>query len=149
MIEKKLIVTEYSDLSSCKEDTTREIDLTIILEHDIKDASGNIIHSKGKVINPLNYRNMRLDFLFLDVDNLEQVEIFLQKAQKRPTQPMAVAGNLSHFYENVKRNNISTPAGKSTQLMLDRFQIKCTPPTLVKQKGKVLEVIEYKIEDTK
>ncbi len=85
MIEKKLIVTEYSDLSSCKEDTTREIDLTIILEHDIKDASGNIIHSKGKVINPLNYRNMRLDFLFLDVDNLEQVEIFLQKkAQKTP-----------------------------------------------------------------
>jgi len=148
MVEKKLIVSEFDDIRSCQENTTRAVDLTIILDHDIKDSSGNVIHSKGKTVNPLDYRDMRRDYFFLDVDNLTQVKMFIQEAANRPMQPMAIAGNLSHFYENVKRNGIEIPAGKSTQLMLDRFQIRCAP-TLVRQKGKMLEVIEYQVEDVK
>jgi hypothetical protein len=148
MVEKKLYVDGFDNISKCQDNSTREVDLTVILEHDIKDPSGNILFSKGTVVNPFDYNDMKRNYFFLDVDNLTQVKKYLEVSQSSQIQPMATAGNLSFFYQNTARSGKAVPAGKTSQLMIDRFQIRCTP-TLVRQKDKKIEVIEYYIEDVK
>lgn len=49
-------------------------DPSIVVEHDIRDAKGNLIAARGRRVNPLDFVQMRIALVFIDGDDKAQVE---------------------------------------------------------------------------
>lgn len=61
-------------IKDSKENREYYYDPTFVLDHDIKDPNGQLIHEKGKVINPLSKVPLSNALIFINGDNKEQVE---------------------------------------------------------------------------
>ena len=49
-------------------------DPSIVVEHDIRDAQGNLIAARGRRVNPLDFVSMRTSLVFVDGDDRAQIE---------------------------------------------------------------------------
>lgn len=49
-------------------------DPSIVVEHDIRDAKGNLIAARGRRVNPLDFVQMKTALVFIDGDDGAQVE---------------------------------------------------------------------------
>lgn len=49
-------------------------DPSIVVEHDIRDAKGNLIAPRGRRVNPLDFVQLRTALVFIDGDDPAQVE---------------------------------------------------------------------------
>jgi conjugal transfer pilus assembly protein TraW len=146
LIEKGMIVNEFDDMPHCTKSSSKSIDLTYILDKNISDSNGNILYSKGTTVNPFNYVGLNKAYLFLDVDNITQINHYFMLAKESDNiQPMAVKGNLQRFYQISSNKGIPVPAGKASKLMLEKFQISCIP-SLVTQKEKLINVESFDTE---
>jgi|GEM_PF-2650343 len=142
-LAKKMQVKGF-DIPICTENRTKKVNPTYILDHNIKDANGNVLYSKGTVVNPFEYMNFKRKYFFLDVDNTTQVQLYknLLASSDKSIHPLAVSGNLQKYYQKAKSLNIPIPAGKANKKMIKRMNITCVP-ALAYQDGKVLKVREF------
>jgi hypothetical protein len=146
MLTKQMEVDGF-DIPNCSENNTKTVNPTYILDHHIKDTSGNILYSKGTVVNPFNYISFKRKYFFLDVDNDTQVNLYREIVNKSdiPIQPLAVSGNLQEFFYKAKSMGLPIPAGKTNTQIIKKMNIRCVP-SLAYQKGNLLEVKEFGIK---
>ena len=66
-------------ISDAKESREYYYDPTFILKQDIRDYKGQLIHAKGKEINPLSKVPLKIALIFINGDNEKQVEYALNE----------------------------------------------------------------------
>ena len=82
---KQYVETPPAVRAISKAKQTREFfyDPTYVLQEDIKDHQGIIIHNKGTKINPLISTSLTQDLIFIDGDDNEQVELALKIREEK------------------------------------------------------------------
>lgn len=74
--------TPVANITKAKEAQEYTYDPTYILNEDISDSKGKIIHHAGTKINPLEFTNLNERLLFIDGDDKAQVKLALNLTQK-------------------------------------------------------------------
>ncbi|MGA1846214.1 hypothetical protein [Deferribacter abyssi] len=145
LVDKQLYVD--FDLPDAKEHKIREYEPVYVLDHDIKDQSGNILYPKGYSYNVFDYVTFTRKYFFLNAEKKEQVAKYLEYSRVNGlVQPIVVKGSLSYFYETIKKyQNPPIPAGRASKLMLEKMFVKRLP-SVVYQKGKKLIVEELPVK---
>ena len=116
-------------------------DPSYILQEDIKDQDGDIIHKKGTVVNPLDTVALPQDLLFIDGDSKEQVNWALNYSKSDICKIILVKGQPIELMKKHKLRVYFDQKG----ILLGRFGITQTP-ALVKQKGNRLLIEEIKVD---
>jgi len=98
--EMKTKTTEYVNRPTPVKGITRATeskityyDPTYILQEDIKDHEGRLIHKAGKRINPLEYLSLGENLIFIDGDDSEQVDLALTLNAVGKTKIILVKGS--------------------------------------------------------
>jgi conjugal transfer pilus assembly protein TraW len=130
-------------LSPATENSTHYYDPTIVMADDIFDAEGNLIHSKGKRINPLDYVEFSKPILFFDADNEQQREWVVSKYHLAPNKPrlVLVKGSPVDMGKMFKVRVYFDQRG----YMVNKFQIKHTP-ALVSRERDLLRIDEIALQ---
>lgn len=145
MFEKQMEIKDF-EIPKCTQNRTKTIDPTYILDHDIKDANGNVLYSKGTIVNPFDYITFKREYFFLDVDNSTHVKLYkkILESSKKLVQPLAVSGNLQKYYYDAAKIGINIPAAKPNNQIIEKMNITCVP-SLAYQEGKMLKIEEFAI----
>lgn len=69
--------TAVAGITKAKQDKTFYYDPTYILQNDIRNHEGKLIHKAGTRVNPLVYLPLTEDLIFIDGDDKEQVTLAL------------------------------------------------------------------------
>ncbi len=64
-------------LPRAAQDRSFHYDPSIILSHDIRDASGALLYAKGTQVNPLDFVSMTQGLILIDGDDPEQIDWML------------------------------------------------------------------------
>jgi conjugal transfer pilus assembly protein TraW len=115
-------------------------DPSYILQEDIKDQDGDIIHKKGTVVNPLDTVALPVNLLFIDGDSKEQVNWALNYSKSDICKIILVKGQPMELMKSHKLRVYFDQKG----ILIGRFGITQTP-ALVKQKGNKLLIEEFKV----
>jgi conjugal transfer pilus assembly protein TraW len=67
-----------SGITNAKKDKVLYYDPTYVLQNDIRDHEGKLIHKAGSKVNPLSHIHLREDLIFIDGDNKDQIELALK-----------------------------------------------------------------------
>lgn len=70
-------------ITNAKKDKVLYYDPTYILQHDIRDHEGKVIHKAGSKVNPLSHIHLREDLIFIDGDNKDQIELALKLRESK------------------------------------------------------------------
>ena len=131
-------------ITDAKENREYYYDPTFVLEEDIRDHNDQLIHEKGKVINPLSKVGLHNVLIFINGDNVDQVEYALNqyKVQKEKAKIILTSGSPSKLQK----------AHKEVIIYFDQFGaltkklgIKAVP-AMVKQAGLKLKINEVAIK---
>lgn len=122
-------------LLSASESRNWMFDPTITLASDIRGAKGELIHSAGTRVNPLDSVKLRADLLFLDGDDPVQIEWALR--QNANAKLILVKGAPLELMKARQRRFYFDQGGKLTE----KFGITAVPAR-VRQQGRALEVSE-------
>jgi conjugal transfer pilus assembly protein TraW len=117
-------------------------DPSMTVESDIKDHKGNLIASKGDVINPLDRVSWGAPLLFLDGDDPEQVA--WAETQHVLAKWVLVNGSPVDLEEKLKRPFYFDQAG----MLVSKFGIRAVP-CRISQKDKKLLVEEIIVREQK
>ena len=110
-------------------------DPTITLAADIRGAKGELIHAAGTRVNPLDSVGLRVDLLFLDGDDPDQLAWALK--QDANAKLILVKGAPLELMKARQRRFYFDQGGKLTE----RFGIRSVPAR-VRQQGRLLEISE-------
>lgn len=77
-------------------------DPTYVVQDDLKDHQGQIIHSKGTRINPLETVNLSQNLLFFDGDDEDQVAFAKEKLKEVPLKLILIKGAPLALSEKLK-----------------------------------------------
>lgn len=126
-------VMGVSDLPPGMPPKTRYFDPSIIIHHDIRNADGKVLASKGTRINPLDYTELHTVLIFINGDNNKQLEwatrlIPKNRQQGKSSTLILVNGNIKTVGESLQHRVYFDQYGKLCQ----RFAITHTP-TIVYQ----------------
>lgn len=121
-----------------------EYDPSIIVQNDIKDHLGRVIHAKGTRVNPLDHVSMPYELLFFNANSEAHLQWALEKHAKAETKPMLilVAGSAFALDEQYEPSFYFDQAGTLTQ----KFGIQQVP-CIVRQAGKKLMISEIKLQE--
>ncbi len=88
--------TSVSGITKAKEKKEFFYDPTYVLDQDIKDYTGRLIHSAGTVVNPLEFTKLNDALLFIDGDDYFQVNFALEqyKTKNEKLKIILVKGSL-------------------------------------------------------
>ena len=115
-------------------------DPSYILQEDIKDQDGDIIHKKGTVVNPLDTVALPQHLLFIDGNSKEQVDYALNYSRSDICKIILVKGAPMDLMKRHKERTYFDQKG----ILTGRFGIT-QAPALVKQKGNRLLIEEFKV----
>lgn len=132
-------------LSEAKKNRTFSVDLTYTLDFDITDGNGNVLYPKGYTFNPLDYIIFPNILVMIDGESRGQVDWFKRSkyAQDQSVMLLITGGSYWDLVMELKR-----PVFYATQDILHRFRIQSVP-SVVRQKGRLMEVTEYVIDRKK
>lgn len=119
----------------------RIYDPSYILQEDIKDQDGDIIHKKGTVINPLDTSPLPTELLFIDGDNQSQVNWAVEHSKSIHSKIILIKGAPMELMEEHKTRMYFDQKG----LLVGRFGITQVPAK-VAQKGNKLLIEEFRLE---
>lgn len=111
------------------------IDPTVTLDTDIRGARGELIHTAGTRINPLDSVSLRSELVFLDGDDPEQLAWAL--GREEPAKLILIKGAPLELMRSRQRRFYFDQGGK----LVAHFAIRAVP-ALVRQRGRQLEVSE-------
>lgn len=145
-MEKRVLAYRPSDLSklpAAREYRQRLVDMTYTLEIDIPDQHGNVMYPKGYVFNPLDYIDYPTTIVVMDGSDREQVEWFkASKYAKNITVKLIVTDG--NYYD--LGTELGIPVFYLKGIIASRFRLEYVP-SVVKQKGRMMEVTEIDVKD--
>lgn len=71
------------NITKAKESKEYFYDPTYVLDQDIYDHIGKLIHAKGTKVNPLEFSSLREDLIFIDGDDEAQIKFALQQYRQK------------------------------------------------------------------
>lgn len=119
-------------------------DPTYVVQEDIRDHQGKILHSKGTRINPLETVSLSQNLLFFDGDDLAQVAFVKEKLKEGSMKLILVKGAPLALSEELKVSVYFDQSG----LLTKKLGIKHVP-VLVGQENLRLRIEETKSEEQK
>lgn len=134
--------TPVSLITAANQNRNFVFDPSIILDHDVLNASGQFIAKKGTRVNPLLYVSLDKTLIFYNADDPKEREFVLKKEQtlKGQTKLILVNGSILEEERRLKKIVYFDQSGK----LVNRFGILHTPCT-VEQQGSVLKISEVKL----
>jgi conjugal transfer pilus assembly protein TraW len=75
--------TAIKNITKAKESKEYFYDPTYVLDQDIYDYIGKLIHAKGTKVNPLEFSSLREDLIFIDGDDEAQIKFVLQQYRQK------------------------------------------------------------------
>lgn len=142
--EKIVRPTPVSGLYKAEEDKTFYHDPTYILQENIKDHEGKIIHYAGEQINPLDTVSLTENLLFIDGDDKKQIDYLLHliTSSDKAFKVILINGSPLSLEEELKLPIYFDQAGSITKkLRIERV------PSLVEQDERLLKITEIKLGD--
>jgi len=132
-------------LPSAREDRVFPVDMTWTLDFDIPDGRDGILYPRGFSFNPLAYVFLPSVLVVIDGEDARQVEWFKTSPYAKDQRVMLLltGGSYGAVMEKFKR-----PVFYANGKIVRKFQLKAVPSVIV-QKGTVMEVREYALEDNK
>ena len=114
--------------------TKRYYDPTYVLKEDIKDADGDVIHKKGKRVNPLEIMPLSHRLIFIDGDDKEQVSFAFKESKAYLSKIILVKGNVGDLMREHKIRLYFDQMG----ILTSKFGIDKVPTVLSQSGTKVL-----------
>ncbi|ARN84773.1 type-F conjugative transfer system protein TraW [Candidatus Nucleicultrix amoebiphila] len=137
---KALNPTRLNSVHRTSEERSYLYDPTLIVEEDIKDHRGRIIHQKGTHINPLDMVSWGVPLVLLDGDDKEQIHWALKN--HKDAKLVLIAGKPLDLSERHKKRFYFDQGG----MLIKKFKIQQVPAR-ISQKGKHLLIEEVLLED--
>jgi conjugal transfer pilus assembly protein TraW len=81
------------DITNAQEDKTWYFDPTYVLQEDLKDHEGKIIHKKGYKVNPLEKTRLSKALIFIDGDEELQVKYALKESLDKQVKIILTKGS--------------------------------------------------------
>lgn len=141
----------FEPLAKAGETVTRELDPSIMVTQDMKDADGNIIHAAGTVINPLDIMPFTQVMMIFDpLDEEERKEIDRQRKTWEKEHPGAV---ISYLVTRIDRDKgwdsykeitdwLDAPIYLLTPEVKSRWQLRVTPSIVTADNDKKVFLVE-------
>ncbi len=129
-------------MTKATENRRTTMDMSITLKQAITDENGRIIYPAGTRINPFDYSALTNTLLFIDGDDLQQVQWAqkLDKAQKGKTKLILVKGSLKAMNQKWSKAVYFDQSGAlSHKLNIQHL------PAEVHQQDKQLQIVEVKL----
>ncbi|NRA73708.1 MAG: type-F conjugative transfer system protein TraW [Rickettsiales bacterium] len=117
-------------------------DPTYEVKEDIKDHRGNILYKAGYKVNPLKYKSLKEDLIFIDGDDRSQVRFAVDYKTKKAAKIILVKGSPISLQRELKTIMYFDQYGELTS----EFKIKQVP-AIVSQENLLLRIQELKVED--
>ena len=123
---------------------TRQLDMTLTVEHDLADADGNVFAKAGTRVNPLAMMQLSKDILLFDAADAAQAVWAKQyiTTSKRPVKPILTAGPVLQLMQDWNVQLWFDQGG----YLAKRFRIEYLPVVL-RQRGELLELEEVAVHD--
>lgn len=128
-------------LPRAKRNRSFPVDMTYTTEIDVPDGKGGILYPKGYTFNPLDYVTYPKTLVVIDGTDPEQVKWFAtSEYDKRIDVTLLLTGG--SFGAVSKR--ISRPLFYADRKIVERLKLQAVP-SVVRQKGRIMEVTEVKL----
>lgn len=131
-----------AELEPAIKDDVFLVDMTYVLENDIKNAAGGILYKKGYTFNPLDYINLDSKYIIINADNQKELEWF-RKSKFYNNYEYKVLLSGGSYYDLTKELN--RQVYYLPKEMKERMQIKHTV-SLISQENKYIKIIEICIQ---
>lgn len=130
-------------LPAAKKDRVFPVDMTYTLDFDIPDGKGGIIYPRGYRFNPLDYVFLPNVLVVIDGADARQIKWFQASSYARDMHVMLLlsGGSYGTVMEKLKR-----PVFYADGKIAAKFKLQAVPSVIV-QKGTVMEVKEYALKD--
>jgi conjugal transfer pilus assembly protein TraW len=125
-------------LPRAKRNRSFPVDMTYTTDIDVPDGKGGILYPKGYTFNPLDYVTYPKTLVVIDGTDPEQVKWF---AASEYDKRLDVTLLLSEGNFGTVSKRISRPLFYADSKMIERLKLKAVP-SVIKQKGRLMEVIE-------
>ncbi|MEM7828474.1 MAG: hypothetical protein QW561_03960 [Candidatus Aenigmatarchaeota archaeon] len=126
-------------LQDADRDRVFTVDMTYTLGFDITDGKGNILYPRGYTFNPLDYISYPNTLVFIDGKKRSHIK-WLKESGIMKSLSVRILITGGSYYELSKE--LKRPVFYATKRIVERFHIQRLP-SVVKQKGKVMEVREF------
>jgi len=110
------------------------VDLTHILDHDIKDNQGNLLYPQGFTFNPLQYTGLSGGLVVIDGSDPQQVEWFKGSPYFQNHRAILL---LSGGYAAEVKQELKRPVYYLTDDIAARLQLKAAPSVVVEEDNKL------------
>ena len=136
---------DLARLPRARHDRTFMVNPTYTLPFDIPDGKGGILYPKGYTFNPLDYVSLPDILVFIDGADRRQLEWFQKSPYaKAPNVMLLLTGG---NYPKVEKT-LQRPVFYAPEKITKRFKIEAVPSVLY-QRGKLLEIKEFEIKKKK
>lgn len=131
-------VKQTRTIGPARKDRAFLVDVTYVLERDIKDEKGNIVYPAGYAFNPLSYVAYPRTLVVLNGNRPEQVRWFKNSpyAKDARTTLLLTDGSYGELSRALKR-----PVFYASTRLIEAFRIQAVP-SVVRQVGVYMEVAE-------
>jgi conjugal transfer pilus assembly protein TraW len=122
----------------------RQVDMAYTTEIDVPDGKGGILYPKGYTFNPLDYVTYPKTIVVINGNDKGQVDWFKDSeySQRLDVTLLITEGPFGIISKQINRT-VSYVNNK----IISRFQLKAVP-SIIRQKGRMMEVIEIVVPDT-
>jgi conjugal transfer pilus assembly protein TraW len=134
-----------TSLPAAKKDRTFQVDMNYTLDFDIPDGKGGILYPRGYSFNPLAYAFFPGVLVVIDGDDARQVKWFQASPYGKDHRVRLLLSG-GPYYEIMAR--LKRPVFYANGRIAKRLGLAAVP-AVVFQKGTIMEVREYAIEDKK
>ena len=138
-------IGEVKNIGPARKEKTFLVDMTYTLEMDLTDTKGNIIYPRGYTFNPLDYIVYPKTLVILDGRSPKQLAWF--KASTLKSDLMVTLLLTDGSYWELSRT-LKRPIFYANSALINVFRIEAVP-SIVKQKGNMMEVTEVAVSESK
>lgn len=146
-VRKRIKDFKLPDIPPALQDADRDrvftVDMTYTLNFDITDGKGNILYPRGYTFNPLDYVSYPNTLVFIDGKKRSHIR-WLRESGIMKSLSVRILITDGSYYELSKE--LKRPVFYATKRVVERFHIQRLP-SVVKQKGKAMEVREFYIPE--
>ena len=128
-------------LPRAKRNRNFPVDMTYTTEIDVPDGKGGILYPKGYTFNPLDYVTYPKTLVVIDGADAEQVKWF---AASEYDKRLDVTLLLTEGSFGAVSKKISRPLFYADRKIVERLKLQAVP-SVVRQKGRMMEVTEVKL----
>ncbi len=129
---------DKASLPRAKRNRSFPVDMTYTTEIDVPDGKGSILYPKGYTFNPLDYVTYPKTLVIINGTDPDQVKWFAASEydKRLDVTLLLTEGNFGGVSKRISR-----PLFYADRKMIERLKLKAVP-SVIKQKGRLMEVTE-------